>query len=108
MALPYGCVRSTRAASLQSLLIVGVEDIELVMSKETQTPTLNRGFCFVEFYNHDAAELAKAALSSHSFKCVTSSCSPLCMQHRAYRAQSLMPCQTSFIDRADWGTSPSQ
>lgn len=38
------------------------------MSKEI--PGQNRGFCFLEFYNHACAQHAKAALSPPNFQCV--------------------------------------
>lgn len=45
----------------------GLESVELLMSKEI--PGQNRGFCFLEFYNHACAQHAKAALSPPNFQC---------------------------------------
>lgn len=44
----------------------GLESVELLMSKEI--PGQNRGFCFLEFYNHACAQHAKAALSPPNFQ----------------------------------------
>ena len=38
----------------------------MVMSKET--PHLNRGFAFLEFYNSACAQLAKTSLTQPDFK----------------------------------------
>jgi heterogeneous nuclear ribonucleoprotein R len=38
-----------------------VESVELVMDKAN--PTLNRGFCFVTYYNHACAEAARKHFS---------------------------------------------
>jgi hypothetical protein len=46
----------------------GLETVELLMSKEFAGQ--NRGFCFLEFYNHACAQAAKAALSPPQFQCV--------------------------------------
>jgi len=43
-----------------------VEHIELLMSKEV--PGQNRGFGFVEFYNHTCANAAKGVLSAPSYR----------------------------------------
>jgi len=44
----------------------GLEKVELLMSKDW--PGQNRGFCFLEFYNHACAQAAKAALSPPNFQ----------------------------------------
>ena len=49
-------------------MVAGLESVELLMSKEI--PGQNRGFCFLEFYNHACAQHAKAALSPPNFQCV--------------------------------------
>jgi heterogeneous nuclear ribonucleoprotein R len=46
--------------------VKGVTHVERVMSKDN--PDLNRGFCFIELYNHAAAQAAKATLSAPDFK----------------------------------------
>lgn len=54
---------------LESLLKAatkGLETVELLMSKEFAGQ--NRGFCFLEFYNHACAQAAKAALSPPQFQ----------------------------------------
>ena len=49
------------------LELPGVEVIELLMSKEY--PGQNRGFSFIEFYNHACAQLAKNVLSAPTYTC---------------------------------------
>ena len=49
------------------MCVTGLESVELLMSKEI--PGQNRGFCFLEFYNHACAQHAKAALSPPNFQC---------------------------------------
>ncbi|KAF3325078.1 heterogeneous nuclear ribonucleoprotein R-like protein [Carex littledalei] len=44
----------------------GVDNIEFF--KDQQDPTRNRGFLFIEFYNHACAEHARQKLSNSSFK----------------------------------------
>lgn len=44
----------------------GIIDVELLKDSESQN--MNRGFCFVEFYNHAAAELSRKILSRPDFK----------------------------------------
>ncbi|KAL6004278.1 Heteroproteinous nuclear ribonucleoprotein Q [Asimina triloba] len=44
----------------------GVENIELL--KDPQNPSRNRGFAFVEYYNHACAEYARKNMSSPNFK----------------------------------------
>ncbi|XP_058086819.1 heterogeneous nuclear ribonucleoprotein Q-like isoform X2 [Magnolia sinica] len=44
----------------------GVENIELL--KDPQNPSRNRGFAFVEYYNHACAEYARKNMSSTKFK----------------------------------------
>lgn len=44
----------------------GVENIEFF--KDQQDPTRNRGFLFIEFYNHACAEHSRQKLSNSSFK----------------------------------------
>ncbi len=52
--------------------VVGVVDIKLMIEKEHASATnVNRGFGFVEFYNHAAAEMARRRLSSSDFKSVS-------------------------------------
>ncbi|KAK9905524.1 hypothetical protein WJX75_001554 [Coccomyxa subellipsoidea] len=46
-------------------VVKGVEVIELLMSKEY--PGQNRGFSFIEFYNHACAQLAKNVLSAPTY-----------------------------------------
>lgn len=43
----------------------GVEAIDLLSSKDY--PGQNRGFAFVEFYNHACAQLAKNTLSAPTY-----------------------------------------
>lgn len=45
---------------------VGLEHIEVLQSKDF--PGQNRGFCFLEFYNHACAQKAKTTLDTGSFK----------------------------------------
>ncbi|KAJ6839035.1 heterogeneous nuclear ribonucleoprotein R [Iris pallida] len=44
----------------------GVENIECF--KDPQNPSRNRGFLFVEYYNHDCADYARQKMSSANFK----------------------------------------
>ena len=53
--------------SRQLLCATGVEAVELLMSKDF--PGQNRGFAFVEFYNHACAQAAKNALSAPTYTC---------------------------------------
>ena len=48
-----------------------MELIELLLSKEY--PGQNRGFAFVEFYNHACAQHAKNALSAPTYTCASNS-----------------------------------
>lgn len=80
MCRPYpGCtVQAGKLLLLLSSLIMvkgkmkachgraGVIDVELLMDREQ---SLNRGFCFVEFYNHSTADLARKILSRPDFRC---------------------------------------
>lgn len=43
-----------------------MESVDLLMSKDF--PGQNRGFAFVEFYNHACAQAAKNALSAPDYK----------------------------------------
>lgn len=56
----------------------GLEHIELLMSKEV--PGQNRGFGFLEFYNHTCANAAKGILSAPTYKCASFAMPPV---HRA-------------------------
>ncbi len=47
------------------VLLSGVDVIELLPNKEY--PGQNRGFAFVEFYNHACAQLARNVLSAPTF-----------------------------------------
>ena len=49
---------------------IGIEGMDLMMEKEM--PNQNRGFGFVEFYNHAAAEAARRKLSKPEFRCAFS------------------------------------
>ena len=46
----------------------GLEEINMVKSKDPAHPEQNRGFAFLEFYNSACASAAKSALSQPNFK----------------------------------------
>lgn len=52
-------------------MCTGVESIDLLSSKDY--PGQNRGFAFVEFYNHACAQLARNVLSAPTYTCGQSS-----------------------------------
>ena len=60
---------------------------ELLMSKDFEGQ--NRGFGFVEFYNHGAANAAKKTLSSPTFKY----CPAVCP---AFQSQAGLPAAAAF------------
>ena len=60
-------LHATSSACYTIVCATGLESVELLMSKEI--PGQNRGFCFLEFYNHACAQHAKAALSPPNFQC---------------------------------------
>ncbi|EIE23761.1 RNA-binding domain-containing protein [Coccomyxa subellipsoidea C-169] len=62
--IPRDLSKDTLKAELDAV-VKGVEVIELLMSKEY--PGNNRGFAFIEFYNHACAQLAKNALSAPTY-----------------------------------------
>ena len=45
--------------------VKGIVDVELLMDHEHM---YNRGFCFLECYNHNAADLARRTLSRPDFR----------------------------------------
>ena len=61
------CSRIYANACVTGILLwaPGVESIDLLSSKDY--PGQNRGFAFVEFYNHACAQLAKNALSAPTY-----------------------------------------
>lgn len=63
-----GIPRELTKESLAALLsadVKGVDNIELLMEKDGNS---NRGFGFVEFYNHACAEAARKKLSRHEYR----------------------------------------
>ncbi|KAK9837452.1 hypothetical protein WJX81_003692 [Elliptochloris bilobata] len=63
--VPKDMSKDDLQAMLQPL-VKGLEHVELLMSKEV--PGQNRGFGFLEFYNHTCANAAKGVLSAPSYK----------------------------------------
>ncbi|GMH39473.1 hypothetical protein BSKO_07371 [Bryopsis sp. KO-2023] len=60
--------KDVKLEDMQELLdkeVRGVTEVELLMDRERN---MNRGFCFVEFYNHSAADLARKILSRPDFR----------------------------------------
>jgi hypothetical protein len=48
------------------LVLTGLEAVELLMNRDF--PGQNRGFCFLEFYNHNCADEALRTLTAPNFK----------------------------------------
>ncbi|XP_074556134.1 heterogeneous nuclear ribonucleoprotein Q-like isoform X2 [Curcuma longa] len=46
----------------------GVNKVELIKSTDTKNPSHNRGYAFVEYYNHACAEYSRNKMSSPEFK----------------------------------------
>lgn len=66
-AVDCTCMVRLGVTQMDVMTLAGLESVELLMSKDW--PGQNRGFCFLEFYNHACAQAAKAALSPPNFQC---------------------------------------